>query len=208
MTIWIPYVLLFITFLAFCWRTYQLRKLSTEFDIVRRKLIEEGGELQDTINFVIHHFDGTLYYYRDVIYDRPAMEALALDNLAEDLRVMSKFVGFGESVGWGHAFNILANYRVRLIVGRVALSVSASEEFKERVDKLVDNLKVFEMLRGFRRTNTAEHAPYELANKQWPDLQVAQSLVVDTQEQARNLMKFLEQDQWKSTASSSLGGKA
>jgi hypothetical protein len=58
------------------------------------------------------------------------MEALALHNLAEDLRMMSKFVGFGEAAGWGHAFDVLAHYRVRLIVGRVALSASASDEFK------------------------------------------------------------------------------
>jgi hypothetical protein len=64
------------------------------------------------------------------------------------------------------------------------------------MDKLVDNLKVFEMLRGFRRTNIREHAPYELSNQRWPDLRAAQLQVASTQEEARNLMELLEQDRW------------
>jgi hypothetical protein len=194
---WIPYVLLFIALLAFFWRTSQVGRLSQELTIVRRRLAEEGFVLQNTINTIIQDFDGTLYYYRPVIYDRAAMEALALHNLAEDLRIMSKFVGYGEAVGWGHAFDVLAHYRVRLIVGRVALSASASDEFKEGMDKLADDLKVFAMLRGFRRSIIREHALSELSDQRWPDLQVAQLQVAGTQEQARNLMELLEHDRWR-----------
>src|SRR5688500_14335134 len=112
--LWIPYVLLLIALLAFFWRTNQVWRLSRELNLVRKKLAEEGSVLQNTVNTIIQGFDRTLYYYRPVIYDRAAMEALALNNLAEDLRMMSKFVGYGEAAGWGHAFYVLAQYRVRL----------------------------------------------------------------------------------------------
>jgi hypothetical protein len=202
MMLWIPYVLLFTAVVAFVWRTTQVGRLTEELNIVRRKLVEEGGVLDHTVNAIVEDFDGTLYYYRPVFYDRAAMEALALDNLTQDLRVLSKFVGFGESAGWGHAFDVLAHYRVRLIVGRVALSASASDQFKEGMDKLMDNLKRFEMLRGVRRANIREHAPYELSNERWGHLQLAQLGAASTQEEARNLMKLLEQDQWKAVPQS------
>lgn len=194
---WIPYVLLFIALLAFFWRTTQVGRLSKELDIVRRELAEEGFVLQNAINTIMQDFVGTLYYYRPVIHDRAAMEALALHNLAEDLRMMSNFVGYGESVGWSRASDILAECRVRLIVGQVALSASASDEFKEGMDKLVDNLKVFDTQRGFRRSIVRWHAPSELSDQRWPDLQVAQLQVADTQEQAQNLMELLEHDRWR-----------
>jgi hypothetical protein len=87
-------------------------------------------------------------------------------------------------------------------VGRVALSASASDQFKEGMDKLMDNLKRFEMLRGVRRANIREHAPYELSNERWGHLQLAQLGAASTQEEARNLMKLLEQDQWKAVPQS------
>jgi hypothetical protein len=70
------------------------------------------------------------------------------------------------------------------------------------MDKLVDNLKGFELLRGLRRTHMRKHAPYELSNQRWPDLQLAQLQVADTQEQARNLMELLEQDKWRAVPQS------
>ena len=197
MMLWMAYVLLFIMLLSLAWRSLQINKLSQELDMIRTEFAKEGAMLQDTVNGLMQDFDTTVYFYRLVIHDRAAMEALALENLAEDLRIMSKFVGYGESVGWGVAFDILARYRVRLLVGRVVLSASASDEFKEGMDKLVANLESFEFLRGIRRTNIREQALFELANDKWPHLQLAQMKVASTQEQAQKLMQMLEQDNWR-----------
>lgn len=205
MMLWISFGLLLIALLAFVWRTTQVRRLSQELTSVRRKLCDEGSVLQDVINAIIQDFDGTLYYYRPVIHDRAAMEALALHNLCEDLRMMAQFVGYGEAAGWGHAFEVLAHYRVRLIVGRVVLSASASDEFKEGMDKLVDSLKVFEMLRGIRRTNIREQAPYELSNEKWPHLQMTQLQVASTQEEARKLLELIDRDNWRGASQSGAG---
>jgi hypothetical protein len=197
MMLWMAYVLLFIMLLALAWRSLQINKLSQELHIIRKEFAKEGDVIEHTVNALMQRFDTTLYYYRPVIHDRAAMEALALENLAQDLRVMSKFVGYGESAGWGRAFDILALYRIRLIVGRVVLSASASDEFKEGMDKLVASLEAFEFLRGARRTNIREQAPYELDNDKWPHLQLAQMKVASTQEEAQKLLQLLEQDNWR-----------
>lgn len=195
--LWIPYTLLFIALLAFFWRTTQVWRLSHELDTMRTKLAEEGGVLQDTVNAIIQDVDMTLYFYRPVMYDRPAMETVALGDLVQDLRILSNFVGYGEAAGWEHAFGVLALYRIHLVVGRLVLSASASDEFEEGMDKLLAKLKVFEMLRGFHRTYIRKQGPHEVFAKPWPDLQVAQLQVASTQEEARKLLQLLEQDNWR-----------
>ena len=207
--LWVPYVLLFIALvllfialLALFRKTIRVWRLSAELKSMRDEVGNEGSELQDTINHTIEQFDGTLYFYRPVIHDRAAMEALALQNMVQDLRIMSQLVGYGESVGWGRAFALLRHYRVRLIVGRVALSASASDKFIEGMDKLDANLKVFEMLNGFRHNNLRKHAPYELSDERFPELQATQSQVVSMQQNARDLMEMLEQDEWRAARQS------
>ena len=200
--LWLPYVLLFIALLAFFWRTTQVWRLSQELDILRGNLAKEGDEFRVAINTVFEDFDKTLYHYRPVIHDRAAMEARALYNLADDLRAMSNFVGYGERKGWGTAFDLFAHYRARLIVGRVALSASASDEFKEGMDKLVDDLKGFETMRTLLRTTIKGQAQSEPSDQRWPDLQATQLKVAGTQEQARKLMELLEQDKWRAVPQS------
>ncbi len=189
-------VALFLSLLMNAKQFFARFELTNTLEECRSRLVGPGGHLVEMLENEIRGFDSALLSYQGSLGNRDALDKMALQCLIEDLRLLSSIDGYGERVGWAHAFSVFANIRTRLIVGRFVLTQSSrvSEKVLAQMDHLLKTLRGFAALGGlyydFRRADLPGIGPADEAPT-WPDLSLAQLEAKNMQDQAKQLWEMV-----------------
>lgn len=168
-----------------------------ERDFYREQLERTCDLITNALRRQVEGLDEELRSYRAAFSGRPDIQAEAFKRMAEDMRTLSIIVDYAEATPRWNLFQLLADIRTRLTIVRVVLSGSPalSEEMRERLDVILEHLKLFAVLTGFYlRFKQFRYADGRMpwGTERWNEQPVAEDKTVELQHEARQILGIIE----------------
>jgi hypothetical protein len=166
-------------------------------DLLMRLKCGRSGRIQEVTEMQLRDFHSTLQAYNVARPNAQDIEAVALREMVQDLRVLATITNYAQEGAWGHAFAVVIGIRVRLVVSQFVFEhvPSGSEPVRRGIEHLLVLLRAWAALAAFYDDFTqprAFKAPGELAVKNWPDLPAAEAVARETRDAARALLALVE----------------